>query len=78
VNGVRRPADLPRSNLVTFEAEDGGRLTARPSGTEPRIKFYLELVGRADDTAAVGPARARLEEEGQALRAAWMRDLGLA
>jgi len=78
VNGERRPIDLPRSNLVTFEAADGSRLTARPSGTEPRIKFYLELVGCAATTAEVATARARLEQEGQALRAALMRELGLS
>ena len=77
VAGERRETALPRSDLVTFEATNGARLTARPSGTEPRIKFYLELVGKADTTAEVAPARARLEEEGQALREALMRDLGL-
>ncbi len=78
VDGERRETALPRSDLVTFEAADGARLTARPSGTEPRIKFYLELVGEADTVAGVAPARARLEQEGQALREALMRDLGLA
>jgi phosphomannomutase len=78
VHGERRETGLPRSDLVTFEAADGARLTARPSGTEPRIKFYLELVGKADTTAEVAPARARLEQEGQALRGALMRDLALA
>ena len=77
VDGVRRPIDLPPADLVTFQAADGARLTARPSGTEPRIKFYLELVGQADTTAEVTPARARLEEEGQALRRALMLELGL-
>jgi phosphoglucomutase len=78
VHGERRPVDLPRANLVTFGAADGTRLTARPSGTEPRIKFYLELVGKADTTAEVAAARARLEAEGQALRAALMSELGLS
>ncbi|MCG6928048.1 MAG: phospho-sugar mutase [Acidobacteria bacterium] len=78
VDGQTREIDLPRSDLVTFEAADGARLTARPSGTEPRIKFYLELVGEADTPAEVGPARARLEEEGQSLRGALMGELGLA
>ena len=47
------PSDLPRANLVTFQSVDGARLTARPSGTEPKIKFYLELVARAHTPAAV-------------------------
>jgi phosphomannomutase len=77
VRGETRPSPVPRADVLAFAAEDGARLTVRPSGTEPKIKFYLELVGAARDRAEVGPARARLEEEGQALRAALVRELGL-
>ena len=77
VEGERRAIELPRADLMTLQSADGARLTVRPSGTEPKIKFYLELAGKADTTAEVAPARARLEEEGQALREALMRDLGL-
>ena len=35
---------LPPSNVLGFELEDGGRILVRPSGTEPKIKFYLETV----------------------------------
>jgi phosphomannomutase len=35
--------DLPKSDVLTFELQGGGRITARPSGTEPKIKFYFEL-----------------------------------
>jgi phosphomannomutase len=78
VTGERREVELPRTDLVTFEAANGARLTARPSGTEPRIKFYLELAGKAATTAEVASARARLELEGQALRRALMLERGLA
>ena len=64
--------------MLAFQSEDGARLTVRPSGTEPKIKFYLELVGEARETSDVAPARARLEAEGQALRAALTRELRLA
>ncbi len=33
--------DLPGSNVLQFESEDGSKISMRPSGTEPKIKFYL-------------------------------------
>lgn len=78
VAGETRPSGLPRSDLLALQAEDGARLTVRPSGTEPKIKFYLELVGRADSPAEVAPLRARLEADGQALRQVLVRELRLA
>jgi phosphomannomutase len=77
VRGERRPSGLPRSEVLAFQAEDGARLTVRPSGTEPKIKFYLELVGEAKAPADVPPARERLEDEGQALRRALTKELEL-
>ncbi len=35
------PVDLPGSNVLQFILEDGTRITMRPSGTEPKIKFYF-------------------------------------
>jgi phosphomannomutase len=64
--------------VLAFEAEDGARLTVRPSGTEPKIKLYLELVGQAKERRDVAPGRARLEAEGQALKSALTRELKLA
>jgi phosphoglucomutase len=32
---------LPKENLTIFELADGRRVAVRPSGTEPKIKFYL-------------------------------------
>jgi phosphomannomutase len=77
VRGERRPSGMPRSDVLAFQAEDGARLTVRPSGTEPKIKFYLELAGRAATPADVAAARTRLEAEGLALRAALLRELRL-
>ena len=34
---------LPKSNVIAYELAGGGRVTLRPSGTEPKIKFYFEL-----------------------------------
>jgi len=78
VRGERRPSGLPQSDLLAFQSEDGARLTIRPSGTEPKIKFYLELVGQAKDREAVAPARTRLDAECRTLKAALMKELHLA
>jgi phosphomannomutase len=78
VRGERRPSGLPRSDVLAFQSEDGARVTVRPSGTEPKIKFYVELVGRARDRGEVPSARARLESEGLALKSALMKELRLA
>lgn len=34
---------LPKANVLIFIAEDGTRIAARPSGTEPKIKFYVSV-----------------------------------
>lgn len=35
--------DLPKSNVLQFILEDGSKISARPSGTEPKIKFYFSV-----------------------------------
>ena len=35
--------DLPKSNVLQFILEDGSSISARPSGTEPKIKFYFSV-----------------------------------
>jgi phosphomannomutase len=75
--GVTRPSGLPRSDVMQFQSEDGSRLTVRPSGTEPKIKFYLELAGRVASRAEVAGARARLDAEARAMKAALLAELKL-
>ena len=36
-----------KSNVLTFIFEDESKITIRPSGTEPKIKFYIETVGNS-------------------------------
>jgi len=47
---IRKPAtgavesfDMERSNVLQFLTEDGSKISARPSGTEPKIKFYFSV-----------------------------------
>lgn len=41
--GKETPLDLPPSNVIQFVLEDGSRISVRPSGTEPKIKFYFSF-----------------------------------
>ncbi|GJM30522.1 MAG: phosphoglucomutase [Cyclobacteriaceae bacterium] len=38
--------ELPKSNVLQFLTSDGSKISARPSGTEPKIKFYISVKGR--------------------------------
>ena len=40
-NGDITPIDLPKANVVKLFLEDGSLVTVRPSGTEPKVKFYV-------------------------------------
>ncbi|MDO5127009.1 MAG: phospho-sugar mutase [Eubacteriales bacterium] len=44
--GVVTPIGLPKSNVVYYELEGGAWLCVRPSGTEPKIKFYYGVIGK--------------------------------
>jgi len=64
--GVRRGMDgsleqlgVPPTDLIALELEDGSRLQARPSGTEPLLKCYVEVVQPVDGTVAEARARAQ-------------------
>jgi phosphomannomutase len=53
--GARTSLSLPKSNVLTFELQGGSRIIARPSGTEPKVKFYFdvrEVVGEKESLAA--------------------------
>jgi len=41
--GVVTPIAIPKSNVLIYTTEDGTRMAARPSGTEPKIKFYFSI-----------------------------------
>jgi phosphoglucomutase len=48
-NNISYPLDLPRSNVLRFSFKGGGFIMARPSGTEPKIKFYFSVKGSDKD-----------------------------
>jgi len=43
--------DIPKSNVLIYYTEDGSKIAARPSGTEPKIKFYFSVKGQLNSAA---------------------------
>ena len=43
ITGDSEKIELPKSNVLQFITEDGNKISARPSGTEPKIKFYFSV-----------------------------------
>ncbi len=43
----REPYSMPKSNVLIYYTEDGSKIAMRPSGTEPKIKFYISVNSNA-------------------------------
>lgn len=61
VNGEVYSLELPRSNVLRFNLSGGGFVMARPSGTEPKIKFYFSLKGSTSEGVKETLAKVRVE-----------------
>jgi len=46
--GEEKIMELPKSNVLIYHTEDGTKVAARPSGTEPKIKFYFSVKSPLD------------------------------
>ncbi|MGH1363808.1 MAG: phospho-sugar mutase [Calditrichia bacterium] len=60
VTGEEQVLDLPKSNVLQFFLEDGSKVSVRPSGTEPKIKYYFEVRGQFNNVADFDKAEAAL------------------
>jgi phosphomannomutase len=58
-------ADLPPTDGLRYRLADGARVVVRPSGTEPKIKCYLEVVVPVEPGAEDGVAAARINAVGR-------------
>lgn len=52
LEGTSAKLDFPKSNVLQFILENGDKISARPSGTEPKIKFYFSVNTDLKDVAA--------------------------
>jgi len=68
-----KPIELPKSDVLQFVTEDGTIISARPSGTEPKIKFYCSAKG----VLASKEAYAETDQQMEAKIETIMKDLGV-
>ena len=54
---------LPKANVLIFIAEDGTRVAARPSGTEPKIKFYVSVNTNLNSTRDYRTTKDQLDQK---------------
>lgn len=69
LTGVKWELDFPESsNVLQFFTEDGTKISVRPSGTEPKIKFYIEVRTKMNTRADYESAEAFAQEKIEAVR----------
>lgn len=72
-DGTQSETGLPASNVLQFETADGTIVTARPSGTEPKIKFYFSVNEQLKNKTDYDSVRENLEAKITTIQS----DLGL-
>lgn len=75
VNGTKSKLDMPvTSNVLQYFSADGSKVSIRPSGTEPKIKFYIEVRGiKMDNYADYDAANAATDAKIEAIK----KELGI-
>jgi phosphoglucomutase len=58
---------LPKSNVLQFITEDGSKISARPSGTEPKIKFYFSVNTRLESIDKFEEAQQKAKDKIQSI-----------
>ncbi|CDF78565.1 phosphoglucomutase [Formosa agariphila KMM 3901] len=59
--GKEETIDIPKSNVIIYYTEDGSKVALRPSGTEPKIKFYISANTPLDSADNFKATEAKLE-----------------
>ncbi len=73
VTGSSKVLGLPSSNVMQFTLENGLKFTARPSGTEPKIKFYFSVNLKASSNEEIREQEGQMNE----MIAEVVKELGL-
>jgi phosphoglucomutase len=72
-NGVISNIDLPKSDVLQFLTADGSLISARPSGTEPKIKFYFSVNEKLPSKAEYEAVNKKLDDKIEVI----LKDLGV-
>jgi phosphoglucomutase len=67
-SGKESALDLDKSNVIQFYLEDGSKISARPSGTEPKIKYYISVNEKLPNREAYRATEASLDAKINALK----------
>lgn len=68
LTGEKQVLDLPTSNVLQFFTEKGNKITVRPSGTEPKIKFYFGVKGTLVDRNGFDSANNALDAKIESIK----------
>ncbi|MBR2501559.1 MAG: phospho-sugar mutase [Rikenellaceae bacterium] len=68
VAGTKTPIEQDKSNVLQFFTEDGTKVSVRPSGTEPKIKFYFGVCAPLCCTARFDDVQAELDAKIEAIK----------
>lgn len=63
VTDTKEHIELPKSNVLQFFTENGSKVSVRPSGTEPKIKFYFGIKGELEKKEDFDKVNAALETQ---------------
>jgi phosphoglucomutase len=63
INGKETSLDFPKSDVLQFYLEDGTKVSVRPSGTEPKIKFYISVNAKLASRTEFSPVTEALNKK---------------
>jgi phosphoglucomutase len=63
IAGIKEPIHQPKSNVLQFITQDGSKISIRPSGTEPKIKFYFGVKEKLSCIAEYDEVNKKLSEK---------------
>ena len=61
LSGEKETMLIPKSDVLIYYTEDGAKIAARPSGTEPKIKFYVSVNAALESVADFDEVNAILD-----------------